>query len=77
VTKPGASATPFPLGFPWPIAIRPLGESLGVAAAGTATLRTASRGYWIWAGVALGGLLVLLVAGGAFLFRRRHTPDAV
>jgi hypothetical protein len=71
VTKPKASATAVLPGFPSPIAIGPLSESLGVAAAGTAAVRTASLGHWAWAGVALGGLLPLLFAGGLLVSRRR------
>ena len=76
LTKPDASATAFHFDVPSPIR-PPLGESFGIAVAGTAAARAPSRDYWIWAGVALGGLLLLLVPGGAFAFRRRHTPDAV
>ena len=76
VTKPGASATAFPFGFPSPMAIRPLGASIGIAAAGTAVVRTESRGYWVWASVVLDGLL-LLSAGAFVLHRRRQTPDAI
>jgi hypothetical protein len=72
VTKPGASGTATPLGSPPPITIEPLGESLGIAAAGTATVRTPSRGYWIWAGVPGGVLLLLFV--GAFTYRRQRAP---
>jgi cell wall-associated NlpC family hydrolase len=77
VTKSNGSATAFPLAFPSPIR-PPVGESLGIAAAGAALARAPSHDYWIWAGVALGGLLLLLVPGGAFACRRRrHAPDAV
>jgi cell wall-associated NlpC family hydrolase len=69
-TKPVASIATNRPGFPLPIPIDPLGEPFGVAAAGTAAVRTESRGYWTWAGVALGILLLPLGAGG-FLIRRR------
>ncbi len=62
-------------GFPSPIAVGPLGESLGVAAAGTAAVRTASLGHWMEAGVVVGGVILLLLAGGLVL-RRRQAPDA-
>jgi hypothetical protein len=75
VSKPRGFATPIGPGFPLPITLEPLGESLSVAAMGTATARTAPRGYWIWAGVALGALFLLLLAGGLGV-RRRHRQDA-
>jgi cell wall-associated NlpC family hydrolase len=75
VTPPGASATAILLGFPSPMTVGPQGESPGIAAASTAAVRTASRGYWMWAGVVPGGLLFLLFTGG-LVIRRRRTPDA-
>jgi cell wall-associated NlpC family hydrolase len=75
VTKPAASTASNRPGFPLPIPIEPLGESFGVAAAGTAAIRTESRGYWMWAGLALGVLLLPLCAAG-FLIRRRQPPEA-
>ena len=69
-TRPGASATAFPVGFRPPIV--PLGESLGVAAAGTAAVQSASRGSWIWSGIVLGVLLLLLFATGPVV--RHHVP---
>jgi hypothetical protein len=69
-SKPGAFALAGRAGFP-PLTIEPLGESLGVAAMGTAAARTAPRGYLIAAGVVLGALFLLLLAGG-LIFRRRH-----
>jgi cell wall-associated NlpC family hydrolase len=75
VTKPGASDTAIPPGFTTPTTISFV-KPLGMAVASTAVARAPSRGYRIWAGVALAGLLLLLVPGGAFAFRRRrHTPD--
>jgi hypothetical protein len=74
-TKPGPSATRVRAGFPPPITIKLLGEPLGIAAAGTPAARTASGKYWIWA-VALGGLLLLLLAGGILARRRQPRPDA-
>ncbi|MFL5943004.1 MAG: C40 family peptidase [Gaiellaceae bacterium] len=74
-TKPGASSAVFELGFRSPITMEPLGESLGVAATGTATVRSASRNYWLVGGPVLGGLILLLVSGG-ILIRRRRPPDA-
>jgi hypothetical protein len=71
VAKPRAPATAVRPGFPVPLTIAPLGESLGIAT-GTAAAHTASRGYWIWAGIVLGALLVLLVAGGLVVRRRRR-----
>jgi cell wall-associated NlpC family hydrolase len=70
---PGASVSATGLfGLPPRITFAPLGESLGVAAAGPAAVRTASPGYWTWVGGILGGLLLLLVAGG--LLARRRWP---
>jgi hypothetical protein len=63
-----------PLGSPQPITIELLGDSLGVDAADTAAVRTASPD-WIWAGVLLGGLVLSLLTGGLFVRRRR--PNAV
>jgi hypothetical protein len=74
VTKPRASAAPFHLGFPPPITISPVRESLGTAAAGIAVVRTPWRGYWIWVAVGFAGLLPLPLTGGA-LARRRRPPD--
>ena len=69
-TKPEES-TAFLPGFPAPLTIEPLAESLGVAAVGTAAAPT---GLW-WAGVVLGGMLLLLLAGGGVLHRRALRPD--
>ena len=71
VSKPGASATAIRADLPPPIAIDPLGESLGVVALGTPATQPAPRGYWIWAGVAVDVLFLLLVTGG-LIVRRRH-----
>ena len=71
VTKPGGSDTAILRALPSPITIAPLGDPLGAAAASTAVAQAPS-GYRIWAGVALGVLLLLLVSGGAFAFRRRR-----
>jgi cell wall-associated NlpC family hydrolase len=74
-TDQNASSTTFPVGFPTPTALEPLGESLPVAS----TVPAASRGYWIWTGAGLGGLLLVLVlvlGSGAFVLRRRRAPDA-
>lgn len=75
VTQPAASATAMRTGFRLPITVEPPGEPLGVAAADTVAARTAPRGYWIWAGVVLGGSLLLLFAGG-LVVRRRQRLDA-
>jgi cell wall-associated NlpC family hydrolase len=69
-TKPEES-TAFLPGFPAPLTIEPLAESLGVAAVGTAATPT---GLW-WAGVVLGGVLLLLLAGGGVLHRRALRRD--
>jgi len=69
-TKPAVS-TAFLPGFPSPLTIEPLAESLGVAAASTAATPT---GLW-WAGVVLGGVILLLLAGGGVLHRRALRPD--
>jgi cell wall-associated NlpC family hydrolase len=76
VTKPSAFAMAFPLSFPWAITFRPLGESLGVAGAGAATVPAASRGHWVWAGVVLGPLPLLVLAGALVVRRRRLSRDA-
>jgi hypothetical protein len=76
VTKPGASATVFPLGFPSPITFRPLGESLGGAAAAAATVGAGSRAPWVWAALALGALFVLLIPGALLVRRRQQTARA-
>jgi len=75
VTKARAPTTANPLAFPAPITVSPLGESFGTAAAATGAVRTASRGYWMWAGPVLGGLFFLLFAGG-LLVRHRHPAEA-
>ena len=76
MTKPSAFAMAFPLSFPWAITFRPLGESLGVAGAGAATVPAASRGHWVWAGVVLGPLPLLVLAGALVVRRRRLSRDA-
>jgi hypothetical protein len=76
VSKPGTDpAMARRAGFPPPITLEPLGESLRVAAAGTVAARTAPRSYWIWASVGLAGLLALLFAAG-LVVRRRQRLDA-
>jgi hypothetical protein len=74
-SNPGTFGTAGRAGFPPPITIEPLGESLGVAAIGTAAARTAPRGYWTWASIVIGALFLLLLAGG-LIARRRHGVDA-
>ena len=74
-TKTGVPAAAERVGFRLPITFEPLGDSLGVASAGSAPVPGASRGYLIWAGVAAGGLL-LLSAGGLGVRRRRGCPEA-
>jgi hypothetical protein len=74
-SNPGTFGTAGRAGFPPPITIEPLGESLGVAALGTAAARTAPRGHWAWASIVLGALFLLLLAGG-LIARRRHGVDA-
>lgn len=52
-------------------------DSTGVAFAATAAVRPVSRDYPLWVGAPLGGLLLLVLPGGAFAYRRRrHEPDA-
>jgi cell wall-associated NlpC family hydrolase len=76
VTEQPASATAFPLGFPSPVTFRLLGESLEVAGAGAPTVRAASRGDWVWAGVGLGGVIALLSTVGVSTVRRRRRRPA-
>jgi hypothetical protein len=59
VTRPGGSASLIPPGFPAAITLEPMGEPLGVAAAGTAAVQTATGGYWIWTGETLSSLFSL------------------
>lgn len=54
-------------GFLAPISLTPVGGSIGIVAAPTGTSASALRN---WAGVGLGGLLLLLLPG-AFTYRRR------
>jgi cell wall-associated NlpC family hydrolase len=60
-----ASVPGFPVGFPTPVALEPLGETLGTADP------TASRD-WIWGGAAALGTLLLLLGSGAIVLRRRR-----
>jgi cell wall-associated NlpC family hydrolase len=69
-TKP-AESTAFLPGFPSPLTIEPLAESLGATAASTAAT---PAGPW-WAGVVLGGVILLLLAGGGVLHRRALRAD--
>jgi cell wall-associated NlpC family hydrolase len=69
-----ASATAVRVSFTPLGPIEPLGEWLGIAATGTAA-QTAPRSYSIWAGITLGALFLVLLAGGLVLRRRkRGTP---
>ena len=61
----------------FPLQLTPDGSGLRVAAARAASLRPASRHYALWAGVPLGGVLILLLAGGFIFQRRRKAPDAI
>ena len=70
-------ATAVGASFPPPVTIEPLGEPLGAAAIGTPAARTALRDYWIWAGVAVGGLFLLLLAGGLVVRRLRRQLDVI
>jgi cell wall-associated NlpC family hydrolase len=69
-----AFATALLRGVPSPVAIETLGDSLGVAAAGSVDVRTAPPDR-MWAGVVVGGAILLLSAGGLAL-RRRRTSGA-
>jgi cell wall-associated NlpC family hydrolase len=69
--KRGEFTTAILSGFPSPIA----SGSLGVAAADTAAVRTTSLGRWMWGSVVLGGVILLLLAGG-LVIRRHQAPDA-
>ena len=74
VRKPRSFVTAIRAGFPSPLTLEPPGQTLGVAAIGTAAPRIAPHDYWIWTGVALGALLLLLLAGGLLVRRRRLDP---
>jgi hypothetical protein len=52
-------------------------QPLGIVAAGTPAIRTASRNYRVWAGMAVVGLLLPLTAGGFFIrrWRREASPS--
>jgi cell wall-associated NlpC family hydrolase len=63
LAKTNASATAFLPGFPPPLKIRALGDSLGVATASAVMGPTPSRGNWIWGGAVFGGLLLLFFVG--------------
>jgi hypothetical protein len=73
--RPETSVSGVLRGFPSPVTLGAVVASPGIAAAGTATARTAARDHWVWVGVALGSLLLLLFAG-ALVVRRRRTPGA-
>jgi cell wall-associated NlpC family hydrolase len=70
-TKSTTSATSTLRGFPQPLTLAAVGDSLRIAAADS----TASRGHGLWVGVVLGALLLLLFTGSVLL-RRRRRPDA-
>jgi cell wall-associated NlpC family hydrolase len=70
-TQLGAAAATFHFGFQPPLALAPLGERLGT----TAVVRPPSSGYWIRVGGGLGGVLLLLSAGGLFVRRRRSLDE--
>jgi hypothetical protein len=74
VTKPAAFATVFPLGFTRSLTLASVGQPLGIVAAGTPAIGTASRNYWVWAGVVVG--LFLPLSAGGFFIRRRQRPKA-
>jgi len=71
----GAFAMAGRAGFPRPITIEPVGESVGVAAIGTAGAPAAPRGYSFWAAVVLGALFLLFSVGGLTLRRRRRSGN--
>ena len=71
-SKPGVFAMVGRAGFPRPTTMEPLGESVGVAAIGTAGAGAAPRGYSFSARVVLGALFLLFSAGGLTLRRRRR-----
>ena len=70
--KRQASAPVDPLAALPLLATQPVAETVGVDSGGK---RAGSRVYWIWGGAALGGLLLLLSAGGLEA-RRRHRSVA-
>jgi cell wall-associated NlpC family hydrolase len=74
-SKTGAFAMAGRAGFPRPITIEPAGESVRVAAIGTAGARAAPRDYTFWAAVVLGALLLLFSVGGLTLRRRRRSGN--
>jgi cell wall-associated NlpC family hydrolase len=68
-TKPAALQAVFHPRFPSPIAIEPVSNSLGAAAAGPAAIPAWTRSYWIWVGSLAGGLLVLALLAARMLDR--------
>jgi hypothetical protein len=70
-TEPAATALAMHADFR-PITIEPLGESLRVAEVGAAATRTTPKVDWIWAGVVLGALFLLALAGGVVVRSRRR-----
>jgi NlpC/P60 family protein len=80
VRKPGTPPTARTL-IRLPTTPKPLDEVLRVAAPSNPTARAGSRGYWIWAGLLLGAVLLLAVAGALVIRRSRMrttepSPDA-
>jgi hypothetical protein len=67
--KPDASGTTMQAGFPLPLTIAPLSESLGVVATGAAAVAPRNRSIWA---ASLGALLPLLLFIGAASRRRKR-----
>jgi hypothetical protein len=74
-SKTGAFAMAGRAGLPRPITVGPVGESVRVAAIGTAGARAAPRDYTLWAAVVLGALFLLFSVGGLTLRRRRRSGN--
>jgi cell wall-associated NlpC family hydrolase len=76
VTGADASAAVFPGGLSPQMTLASFGEPLASVAADAATPRTGSRADWVWAGVVVGSVLLVLATGVVTYRRRRPASDA-